>query len=257
MRYAKGTLAVSSSRDIPLLLQVRNSRFITHQQLFELMQLGASEYSRGSFNWRIQRLLESNYISICDGDFGYTATVYRIARPGLIQLEKHGHFAAVLNSGTAHLPLLSQAHHALELKEVHVALARGNLLVSWQSEVETASSNTVSAAPLEKDYDAVVDVWNNDKIARFALEYERTLKSARRYEKIRHALEAESKLGCILYITAGEGIALHLAHELSGVPKRVAFATAPAFRKGLLDTMVVTHPTHAEVPFRDLLRGIF
>jgi hypothetical protein len=257
MRYAKGTLAVSSSRDIPLLLQVRNSRFVTHQQLFEVMQLAASEYSRGSFNWRIQRLLESNYISICDGNFGYGATVYRITRPGLLQLEKHGHFAAVLNSGTQHLPHLSQAHHALELKGVQVALARGNVLASWQSDVETASSNTVSATPLEKDYDAVVDVWNNDKIARFALEYERTLKSTRQYEKIRQALEAENKLGCILYLTAGEEIALHLARELSGIPKRLAFATAPAFRKGLLDTMVVTHPSHLEIPFRDLLRGIF
>ncbi len=257
MRYAKGTLAVSSSRDIPLLLQVRNSRFITHQQLFEVMQLAASEYSRGSFNWRIQRLLESNYISICDGHFGYGATVYRITRPGLLQLEKHGHFAAVLNSGTRHLPHISQGYHALELKAVHVALARGNVLVSWQSDVETASSNTVSATPLEKDYDAVVDVWNNDKIARFALEYERTLKSARQYEKIRQALEAENKLGCILYLTAGEEIALHLAQELSGIPKRLAFATAPAFRTALLDTMVVTDPGRAEVPFRHLLRGIF
>src|SRR5260370_9011982 len=107
MRYAKGTLAISSSRDIPLLLQVRNSRFVTHQQLFEVMQLPASEYSRGSFNWRIQRLLASNYLSICHGNFAYGATVYRITRPGLLPLERHAHFAPELNSGPPHIPHLS------------------------------------------------------------------------------------------------------------------------------------------------------
>jgi len=257
MRYAKGTLALSSKHDIPLLLQVRNSRFVTHHQLFESMQLAAIEYSRRSFNWRIRRLLESNFMSICEGNFGYGAAVYRITRHGLLQLEKHGHFAAVLNSRTQHLPHVSQGHHALELKAVQLALARANLLASWQSDVETASFNTVSTTPLEKDYDAVVDVWSNDKIARFALEYERTLKGARHYERIRKSLETENKLGCILYLTAGDEIALHLARELSGIPKRLAFATAPAFRKGLLDTMVVTDTSRAEVPFRHLLRGIF
>src|SRR5260370_11208506 len=249
MRYAKGTLAISSSRDIPLLLQVRNSRFVTHQQLFEVMQLAASEYSRGSFNWRIQRLLESNYISICDGNFGYGATVYRITRPGLLQLEKHGHFAAVLNSGTQHLPHLSQAHHALELKGVQVALARGNVLASWQSDVETASLNTVSATPLEKDYDAVVDVWNNDKISRFALQYERTLKRARQYEKIRQALEAENKLGCILYLTAGEEIALHLAPNRLVFPSRWPFSRLPRFREDCAVPWSLPDPRDVEVRF--------
>jgi hypothetical protein len=257
MRYAKDTIAVSEDRDIPVLLQARNSRFITHHQLFELMRLAGSESSRRSFNWRIQRLVDSNYISVCDGNFGYGSQVYRITRQGLMQLERHGHFAAVLNSATLHLPHLSHIHHALELKAIQVVLARANVLASWQSDVETASSNTVSTAPLEKDYDAVVDVWNHDKIARFALEYERTLKNSRHYERIRQALEAEDKVGCILYLTPGEEMAFHLAQELSGIPKRLAFTTAPAFRKGLLDTMVVTHPSHAESPFRHLLRGMF
>ncbi len=257
MRYAKGTVALSPKQDIPLLLQVRNSRFITHQQLFAVMQLAAVEYSRRSFNWRIQRLVGSNYLSICEGNFGYGAAVYRITRHGLLQLEKYGYFAAVLNSRTQHLPHVSQGHHALELKAIHLALARGNVLASWQSDIETASSNTVSAAPLEKDYDAIVDVWNNNKIARFALEYERTLKSARQYDKIRQALEAENKVGCILYLTAGEEITLHLAREFSGVTKRVAFTNASSFRKGLLDTMVITDPGRVDVPFRHLLRGIF
>ena len=257
MRYAKGTVAVSLARDIPLLVQVRNSKFITHQQLFELMQAGRYECSRPSFNWRLKRLVLSNYVSICEGHFGTGVVVYRITKDGLLQLENHGQFVVILNSATLHLPHLSQVHHALELNAIRLALGRADLLAAWHGDVETASSNTTSPQPLKKDYDAVVDVWNAGQIARFALEYERTLKSARQYEKARAALENENKIGCILYLTSGFDIVLHLANELSGISKRLAFATASAFRHHLLDTPVILHPHQPEVIFRQLLRGVF
>jgi hypothetical protein len=257
MRYAKGTVSVSEKRDIPLLLHVRNSKFITHQQLYELMQLNGVEHSRESFNWRLKRLLTSDYMSVCQGNFGKAEIVYRITRQGMVQLENHGRFATVLNSRSQHLPHPSQAHHALELNAIQLELARKNILLSWQCDVETASANTVSTAALEKDYDAVVDVCNNDTAARFGLEYERTLKSAPQYERIRRALALENKLSCILYLTAGPEMSLHLANELAGIPKRLAFATAKAFRETLLDTMVMIFPGHSEVPFRSQLHGMF
>lgn len=257
MRYARGTLSLSISRDIPLLLQVRNSRFITHHQLFELMKLAAAEYSRDSFNWRVRRLIAAGHLALCQGDFGNGKIVYRITRPGLVQLESHGRFATVLNSHTQHLPHPSHAYHALELNSIQLELARKNLLLSWQSDVETASINTVSTISLTKDYDAIVDVWNAHTAARFGLEYERTLKSARQYEKVRRALAAESTLNCILYLTAGEEISMHLANELSGIPKRLAFATAKSFRENLLDTMVLLYPGLPTVPFRSQLHGVF
>lgn len=257
MRYAKGTLAVSTARDIPMLAQIRNSKFVTHQQLFAFMEAGAYEYSRNSFNWRIKRLLNSGYLSVCRGNFGVGTTVYRITGDGLRQLEKHGQFATVLNSKTERLPDPCQLHHALELNDIHLALVQAGILASWRSDVETASENTISTTPLRKDYDAVVDVWNGNLMARFALEYERTLKSARQYEKIRSALKLDGQIGCVLYLGAGFEIVRHLAHELSGIPKRLAFATAPAFYQQLLDTPVVTHPHQPVVPFRDLLVGVF
>ncbi len=256
MRYAKGTHSISAARDIPLLLQVRNSRFITHQQLFAFMKLAAAESSRRCFNWRVQRLLAAGHISVCEGISERGSTVYRVTRRGLLLLEDHGKFATVLNSGTQHLPHPSHAHHALELNSIQLALTHSDVLISWQSDVETASANTVSTRPFEKDYDAIVDVWNNHTMARFALEYERTLKSTQQYGKISRALETELAVGCVLYLTAGEEISLHLAHELSGVSKRLAFATAAAFKKDLLDTMVLIHPNDPEVSFRTQLRGV-
>jgi len=257
MRYAKGTFSISESRDIPLLIQVRNSRFITHHQLFEFMRLAGIEYSRESFNWRVNRLVSANCMSACEGSFGNGSVVYRITRPGLVQLENFGRFATVLNSRTQHLPHPSQVPHALELNSVQLELTRKDLLLSWKSDVEVASMNTISTRALEKDYDAVVDVWNDKTASRFGLEYERTLKSAQQYEKVRRALEAEDKLGCILYLTAGEEICLHLANELSGIPTRLAFATARDFREHLLDTMVMIYPSQPRVSFRTQLRGMF
>jgi hypothetical protein len=256
LRYAKGTVSISTERDIPLLLQVRNSRFVTHQQLFKFMQ-HAAESSRRSFNWRIRRLLRERYISVSHRVSGRGNLVYCITRQGLVELEHRGQFATVLNSRTQHLPHPSQAHHALALNSIHLELIRRNLLVSWQSDVETASSNTVSRDPMGKDYDAIIDVWNNDTAARFGLEYERTLKSAQQYEKIRRVLEDEPTLSCVLYLTAGEQITLHLAYEFSGISKRLAFATLADFEEHALDTMVMTDPDHPRVPFHQLLRGVF
>jgi hypothetical protein len=138
-----------------------------------------------------------------------------------------------------------------------LALTRGNVLAAWLSDVETASGNTVSRSPLNKDYDAIVDVWNHQKMARFALEYERTLKSARQYERVRRNLERDEVIGCVLYLTAGADIALHLSYELSGISKRLAFATSTAFRQQLLDTPVHMHPDQSPIAFRGLLQGVF
>ena len=94
--------------------------------------------------------------------------------------------------------------------------------------------------PYEKDYDAVVDVWIGEAKARFALEYERTLKSAKQYQRIREALEAECRIDCILYLTCGMEVLVHLVHELRSVGKRLAFANARDFERHLLDTAVMS-----------------
>lgn len=257
MGYLKGTTHVSNSRDIPILTLIRDSKFITHGQLYELMKSTSLEYSRESFTWRMRRLTSGGFVSRCEGNFGQGEIIYRVTRRGLIQLESHGKFAAVLNSQTGHLPPPSQIYHALELCAVRLALVRKNLLLYWKSDVEIASENTVSADPLAKDYDAIVDVWNEDRAARFGLEYERTVKGVQQYERIRRAIEQENALHTILYLTSGDQISRHLANQMAGVNKRLAFATTEAFRQGLLDTPVLIYSGDPPVPFRSQLGGVF
>lgn len=254
MRYAKNSLVINPERDIPLLRQVRNSRFVSHNQLFEFMQFGGLDHCRSSFNWRTRRLVKSGHLSVCEGVFGAGSGVYRITKEGLILLEHHGQFTTVLHSNSAHLPHPSQVLHSLELNRIQLALARQNLLAGWHSEVEIASFNSISRAPYQKDYDAIVDVWIDGKRACFAMEYERSLKSARQYERVRKALEYERQVACVLYLTSGVEILVHLLHEFESVNMNLAFATASEFAELLLNTEVITGRAASRVRFRDVLQ---
>ena len=243
---------MSAERDIPLLRQVRNSRFITHAQLFDFMKLGGFDHDRDSFNWRLRRLRTSAYLTVCSDVQGAGSAVYQITKQGLTILEHFGECAVVLNSNTEHLPHLAQVFHAVELNAIHLALARQNLVAGWQSEIEIASYNTISQRPYRKDYDAIVDVWVNDRKARFALEYERSLKGHKHYSRIREALEAEQELDCILYITVGTDLLLPLVHEFGSTKKRILFASSSSFLDNLLDTTVIA-PGAAPSVFREHL----
>jgi hypothetical protein len=254
MRYVKNSVVIQTDRDVPLLRQVRNSKFASHEQLFELMTFSGYESSRDSFGWRVRRLVKAGFVSICEGAFGCNSVVYRITHKGIALLEHHGQFTTVLHSKTKHLPHASQVFHSLELNRIQLALARKNVLANWQSEIEVASFNTISCAPYEKDYDAIVDVWIGEKTARFALEYERCLKSYRHYHRIRTALRAEQQVGWILFLTSGMEVLVHLIHELSDVANKLAFANAQDFEQMLLDTQVVTTGHLAGTNFRELLQ---
>jgi hypothetical protein len=254
MRYKKDSLVINPERDIPLLRQVRNSRFVSHQQLFEFMKFGGFDHCRSSFNWRTRRLLGYGHLSICQGIFDAGSAVYRITREGLALLEHHGQFTTVLHSSTEHLPHPSQVFHSLQLNRIQLALAHKNLLACWQSEVEIASFNTISPTPYQKDYDAVVEVWIGEKRVCFALEYERSLKSARQYDRVRRALDSENRIGCVLYLTSGVEILVHLVREFESVNMNLAFANALDFAHLLLDTTVITGRNTSGMRFRDMLQ---
>jgi hypothetical protein len=254
MRYAKGSFVITSGRDIPLLRQVRNSRFVGHQQLFELLQYEAVASCRSTFNWRVQRLLKTSHIERLDSVSWQGAAVYSITHNGLVELESQGEFAIALHSHTRQMPDRSQVFHALELNAIRLSLARNKLLVNWQSEIEISSTNMVSAAPYQKDYDAVVKIWIGSEVREFALEYERSLKSAKQYQKIRAALESERQVECVLYLTADPDLLLALLYQLTPVSKRLGFLTARSFREQLLVAPVTTEANRPMVSLEEFLQ---
>lgn len=244
MRYAKGTLVITEERDIPLLRHVRNARFVSHEQLFELMALDCLGSCRTTFNWRIRRLVKTGHIQRLPGMNWQRSRVYFISAHGLSELETRGEFLMAMHSGNRQKPDPVRAAHALHLTGIRLALARSGLLVSWLSEVEISSANTISkmtaAEPYAKNYDAVVKVWVEGEVREFALEYERSLKSVPRYEKIRELLDGEQRVASVLYLTASADILMMVAYHLASPSQRIAFATARSFEQSLLETSVAT-----------------
>ena len=114
MRYLKGTFVITRERDIPLLLHVRNCRFVAHSQLLELLQYDAAAPCRNTYNWRVQRLLRTGHIQRVEGESFRGTPVYTITPKGLAELESHGEFAVGLNSRTPHADI-HEVFHSLEL----------------------------------------------------------------------------------------------------------------------------------------------
>lgn len=252
MRYAKGTFVITPDRDIPLLRVIRNCRFIGHQQLFELLQYEGAASCRRTFNWRVQRLLQTRHILRLEKFSWQGSPVYSVHQDGLRQLESNGEFSLALHSRTRRMPNVDQVFHALELNNVRLVLARNGLLLDWRSEVEISSANMVSGV-YQKDYDAIVKVWLGKEIREFALEYERSLKSARQYEKIKAALEEERQVPCVLYLAADFDLLLAILYQLTPLAKRIGFSTVRSLREHLLAASVTTDAREATVSLERFL----
>jgi hypothetical protein len=63
MRYFKGIIALSPTQDLPLLRQVMYSKYVTQTQLWQFMRHSGYELSRGSFWWRVKRLVDHGFIT--------------------------------------------------------------------------------------------------------------------------------------------------------------------------------------------------
>src|SRR5215469_1847727 len=115
MRYCKGSIVISHDSDVPLLLHVRNARFVTDRQLFELLRWDGLESSHHTHNWRVQRLCKTGFIERVDSVFWCGFPVYAIAKNGLVELESQGECSLALNSSTRQRRVRAEIAHALEL----------------------------------------------------------------------------------------------------------------------------------------------
>lgn len=245
MRYARGSIVISPEGDIPLLREVRNSRFVSRSQLFSILN-SAAPLSPPTYTSRLARLLARGYLRAVPNLTWHGSAVFSIAPLGLMELESCGEFNLALHSVTRHMPHPLHAYHALELNEIRLALLRSSLLAGWKCELEIASLNMVSAM-FRKDYDALVGVWAGQQICDFALEYERSLKAAGRYRRIKEALETEGRVSATLYLTASPDLMYALLYHLSPCSRPLAFAVAYQFRCHLLATPVLTDPARSAV----------
>lgn len=236
MGFQKGSITLSPTHDIPLLLQVLHSRFITHDQLFEFMLLGCYELNRGCFNWRVRRLVEGGLLNRQCARPMTPSPVYSTTSVGSLMLADH---CPVLDGGK-NKDGISPAHvtHSIGLNELHLSLARQGILEDWQSEVTIRAKNELTGAGYVKDYDAIVTLRMDGRSVTFALEYERTPKKTREYLKIRSLLEQEARIQRFLYIVPEWELALFLLDCFSGTSAGLFVGLAAAFSKSFAEMNV-------------------
>jgi hypothetical protein len=205
MRYWKGSIALSSTRDYPLLRHVGQSGFVTHNQLFELLKLDYCASSRNAFNNRVLRLMKHGLLNRRERLVTSREVVYSLSASADLVLGVNRTWNATDR----------QVHHSLDLNEIHLALKRSGSLVYWMPENEVRSRNDLSPYGYSKYYDAVVIVRVAGSDCKFALEYERTPKAARHYVAVRERLDQETSIRQFLYLVPNHDLMWFLADKLS------------------------------------------
>ena len=215
MRYWKGSITLSSTRDYPLLRHVLESGFITHNQLFELLKLDYCVSSRNAFNNRVLRLVKHGLLIRRELLVANHDIVYSLSAVSASALGVNGNpFSHSTSKGNSKITD-RHVHHSLDLNEIHLALKRTGSLVYWMPEAEVRSRNDLTPYGYWKYYDAVVVVRLAEQDCKFALEYERTPKAARHYEAIRERIEQETSIRHFLYLVPTHDFMWFIAEKLS------------------------------------------
>src|SRR5437588_6796953 len=223
MRYSKGSIALSPTRDYPLLRQVLHSGFVTYSQLLEFMRLDYCASSRNAFSNRVLRLVKHGLLIRHELPFINREVVYSLSEAGASELagkgESYARGADQLKSRNGQ----DRLHHSLELNEIHLALKRTGTLVYWTPETEIWSRNDLTTAGYWKYYDTVVVVRLAGQDCRFALEYERTPKASRQYRNVRQRIEQETSIAHFLYLMPKYDLLWFVADKLSECRRAVHF----------------------------------
>jgi hypothetical protein len=255
MRYIKDSISLTSEHDYPLLRQVLRSGFVTHDQLFEFMQLGQYESSRSSFNWRVRRLTKYGLTTRHTVPSAGKTFVYSITPAGEIELASAGEHFLTAPAKPDRNDKELQVAHSLELNNIHLSLLRADLLVRWVPEIQVRSRNLSLGVRNGKVYDAIVAVRLDNRDATFALEYERTAKSEEQYTEVRNKFEAEGDLHHFLYLASNEDVLKFVAWQFRNSKRNVCFGLLADWYRRLLDTEVFDWKCHQYRPLRSALTG--
>jgi hypothetical protein len=253
MRYWKGSIALNSTRDYPLLRQVLHSGFITHGQLFEFLRLDYCVPSRNAFNNRVFRLVKHRLLIRHELPFINREVVYSISEAGALELVGKGECCVRATGNVRSSCARSSLHHSLELNEIHLALKRTGSLIYWMPESEIRSRNDLSPNGYWKYYDAVVVVRLAGEDCKFALEYERTPKATRYYLSIREKIERETSVAHFLYLVSNYDLLWFVADKLSECKRAVYLGLVSDFLQQTLALPVRRNGSPVSVILSSLL----
>jgi hypothetical protein len=251
MRFSKGSIEISFAQDMPLLRQVLHSQFITHEQLFEFMDIGNYERKRPTFNWRVRRLVQHEFLNryyFPEIDVSY---LYRIGSRAADLAEFAPLFPVRARKAVVEP---SMCRHWIELNKIHLSLARRpGLLDEWVSEPAIVSRNLLTTFGYTKDYDAVVTLSVEGGPFRFALEYEQSAKGQAAYLSIRERLESERQVDRFLYLAPTENLLSFLTYCFASIRAELYLGLASDFIHSHVDTPVIDARCRKRTVLREAL----
>ncbi len=254
MRYWKGSIALSSTQDVPLLRQVLRSTFVSHNQLYEFLRLEFCAASRNAYNNRLLRLVKNDYLIRDNVRFRNEVFVYSITERGAAELIGLGEcYAGPIRRAEDGTPPKA-VRHALDLNEIHLALKRSQQLVQWTPESEIRSRNEFTATPYKKDYDAIVTVKLGGADRRFALEYERTAKPKQEYKKIREEIDGELQVDRFLYLLPNYDVLAFVARSFETSRRLIYFGLLTDFLRYVVETPLRRARPGAMVTLKEALQ---
>lgn len=241
MRYWKGSIALSPTRDYPLLRQVLHSGFVTHNQLFEFLRLEYCVTSRNAFSNRVHRLVKHGLLIRHETrpSVGHDVA-YSISETGASELVSRGECLVRTDHRSARNGRM-QLSHFLDLNEIHLALKRTGMLVYWTPETEVRSQSDLTSCGYSKYFDAVVTIRLAGQDRKFGLEYERTPKATHYYESIRQRIEMEVSLTRFLYLAPNYDLLHFVAEKLQHCKRALYFGLLRDFCEQTLALPVKTN----------------
>ncbi|MGH9448317.1 MAG: hypothetical protein ACRD3O_21760, partial [Terriglobia bacterium] len=239
MRYFKGSVKLSLERDNALLKQVLHCGFVSQQQLWEFMVQSGHERSRDSLNWRLKRLLDHGFLLRHVLPNVRQSFIYSLTLDGareLINLDQchTGASGFYKRKGDGESVI-----HALDLNDIHLALAGGGLLAKWKSDLEVRSQNEFTGYGYAKDYDAVATLRLDGQDVEMALEYERQVKAEARYLEIAAAIQREHRVQRFLYLLPDYHLLWFVRQFFQQSSREIYFGIACDFKRELILTQVV------------------
>lgn len=255
MRYPKGSIQLNQSRDLPLLRQILRSEFVTHSQLFEFSRLNHYERNRNSFHWRMRRLVGRGLVLRQTLAAGTGDAVYSVASTAATLLQSMGEYCLIGCGRTGANTATKNALHAIGLNEIHLSALRTGALVRWTSAVEIRSQNELTAFGFAKDYDAIVMVHTDQGERKFALEYERTPKPAKRYRGIAACLSDEIHVNRLLYLVANYDVLRFVSGFFADTEFPVFLGLVADWHSRLLEMPVIQGHDKRAFPLRQALDG--
>jgi hypothetical protein len=254
MRHPPGSIAISADSDVLLMRTVYRAGHATFHQLYTALHPVKEKRLWDTLNWRIGRLVKHKFLDRTPVE-GLSSPVFSLGENGELCLQGSEKFLVERAGRSRGANKRHQIWHDVELFDIQLALRRAGVVVLWESEPEVKAVNDFTTDRYAKDYDAVVTFQSGHRCGKVAIEYERTPKWSKTYERICAEIDIERKLDTCLYLVPNRELLAFLLHALQKARSRIVVTLASEFVHSPHTAAVIDVRTSVAAQLRDCLAG--